>query len=145
MGMIRMDRVAIYLLGLAMCASAQPVSERWREHVKFWADDQMEGQSPGSVGHRLAAEYAAGPFAQIGLTPAGTNGRLQPILFDTRWIDASGSRLTMIAGGEELKLTPGKEAVLSARVKQVPAVRAAMILRGTDCERPRWDMTRRSG
>src|SRR6266702_1992312 len=45
-----------------------------RAHVKFLADDLLEGRAPGVRGGDLAAKYIATQFALAGLKPAGDNG-----------------------------------------------------------------------
>jgi Zn-dependent M28 family amino/carboxypeptidase len=45
---------------------------RW--HVKFLADDLLEGRGTGQRGGDIAAEYIATQFALYGLKPAGDNG-----------------------------------------------------------------------
>src|SRR6187399_262131 len=110
-----MVRVTVYLLCVALTASAQSTADRWWEHVKFLADDRLEGRNTGSAGHRIAAQYAADQFVQIGLQPAGNNGWFQTVPVDTRQIDESGSSLTIVAAGQEMKLTLGKEAFISLR------------------------------
>ena len=49
-------------------------SEKIRAHVKFLADDLLEGRGPGKRGAELAAKYIAAQFALDGLKPAGDNG-----------------------------------------------------------------------
>src|SRR5271156_1485803 len=49
-------------------------SQKIRAHVKFLADDLLEGRGPGKRGAELAAKYIAGQFALNGLKPAGDNG-----------------------------------------------------------------------
>src|SRR5580704_10592836 len=49
-------------------------AERIRAHVKFLADDLLEGRGPGVRGGDLAAKYIATQFALYGLQPAGDNG-----------------------------------------------------------------------
>ncbi|HWJ35642.1 MAG TPA: M28 family peptidase [Steroidobacteraceae bacterium] len=48
--------------------------ERIRAHVKFLADDLLEGRGTGTRGGDIAANYIAAQFALDGLTPAGDNG-----------------------------------------------------------------------
>ncbi|MBI4540771.1 MAG: M20/M25/M40 family metallo-hydrolase [Gemmatimonadetes bacterium] len=43
-------------------------------HVRYLADDALEGRAAGSPGERCAAEYVAARFREIGLAPAGENG-----------------------------------------------------------------------
>lgn len=48
--------------------------EKIRAHVRFLADDLLEGRGPGQRGGELAAKYIATEFALAGLKPAGDNG-----------------------------------------------------------------------
>src|SRR5215813_14916712 len=53
-------------------ADINPQNIRW--HVKFLADDLLEGRGTGQRGGDIAAEYIATQFALYGLKPAGENG-----------------------------------------------------------------------
>ena len=79
------DLLALALLLLAPVATAQtPVAvkaaeasinpEAIRAHVRFLADDLLEGRGPGVRGGDLAAKYIATQFALYGLKPAGDKG-----------------------------------------------------------------------
>ena len=48
--------------------------QRIRAHVKFLADDLLEGRGTGERGGDIAAGYIAAQFALDGLTPAGDDG-----------------------------------------------------------------------
>jgi Zn-dependent M28 family amino/carboxypeptidase len=48
--------------------------EKIRAHVKFLANDLLEGRGTGARGGDIAAEYIATQFALYGLHPAGDNG-----------------------------------------------------------------------
>ena len=57
-------------------------AEKIRAHVRFLADDLLEGRGPGLRGADLAAQYIATEFALAGLQPAGDNGTfLQQVNF----------------------------------------------------------------
>ena len=57
-------------------------AERIRAHVKFLADDLLEGRGTGTRGGDLAANYIATQFALYGLQPAGDGGTyLQKVAF----------------------------------------------------------------
>jgi Zn-dependent M28 family amino/carboxypeptidase len=47
---------------------------RIAEHVRFLANDLLEGRAPGTRGGDIAANYIAAQFALYGLKPAGDNG-----------------------------------------------------------------------
>ncbi len=48
--------------------------EKIRAHVRFLADDLLEGRGTGQRGGDIAAQYIATQFALYGLKPAGDNG-----------------------------------------------------------------------
>ncbi len=48
-------------------------AERIRAHVRFLADDLLEGRGPGLRGAEIAAKYMATQFALDGLKPGGDN------------------------------------------------------------------------
>jgi Zn-dependent M28 family amino/carboxypeptidase len=63
-------------------AEASIDGEKIRAHVKFLADDLLEGRGPGLRGSELAAKYIATEFALYGLKPGGDDGSyLQQINF----------------------------------------------------------------
>lgn len=43
-------------------------------HVRYLADDRLEGRAVGSEGERCAGDYLADRFAELGLEPAGAEG-----------------------------------------------------------------------
>lgn len=80
------------LLGVRAGAQAVPAAvkaaeqgidpERIRAHVRFLADDLLEGRGPGLRGAEIAAKYIATQFALNGLKPGGDNGTyLQQVKF----------------------------------------------------------------
>ncbi len=86
--------LAISLLVISASALAQAIPpavkaaeasidpEKIRAHVKFLADDLLEGRGPGLRGSEIAAQYIATQFALYGLKPGGDNGTyLQQINF----------------------------------------------------------------
>jgi hypothetical protein len=78
----------IALLTIAAVATALPAAWSAREkaaarritaaglaaHVRFLADDLLEGRAPASRGSELAMRYIATEYERIGLTPAGDDG-----------------------------------------------------------------------
>ena len=132
-----MRRFLIALFTLA--AAAQTPAERWWSHVEFLAADKLEGRDTGSEGHRLAAQYVADQFARIGLQPAGTNGWFQPVPFETRQIDETGSSLTLVANGVETRLTLGKEAIIQLRPGSRGTVRAPLVFAGRGLQVPEYN------
>src|SRR3546814_10782201 len=52
-----------------------PSALRIEADVRKLADDAMEGRETGTRGYRMASAYVAERFADIGLQPAGDDGR----------------------------------------------------------------------
>ncbi|HEY1334816.1 MAG TPA: hypothetical protein VGF31_11210, partial [Myxococcaceae bacterium] len=51
-------------------------------HIRFLADDLLEGRAPGDRGFEIAAAYVASQLQGMGLEPAGMNGSwFQPVTF----------------------------------------------------------------
>lgn len=63
----------------ALAAMRTIDAERIRAHVKFLADDLLEGRGTGQRGGDLAAAYIATQFALDGLKPAGAGDYLQQV------------------------------------------------------------------
>ncbi|HEX5962151.1 MAG TPA: M28 family metallopeptidase [Gemmatimonadales bacterium] len=50
-------------------------------HIRFLADDSLQGRGTGTAGYDLAARYVAECFSRLGLKPSGTKGYMQPVGF----------------------------------------------------------------
>jgi Zn-dependent M28 family amino/carboxypeptidase len=82
-------------------------------HVRFLADDLLEGRAPASRGSELAMRYVAAQFERLGLAPAGENGSWrQP--FDIVGIKSEVTTpMTLSAGGKSLTLKPFVDSVVA--------------------------------
>jgi Zn-dependent M28 family amino/carboxypeptidase len=75
-----MAAIGLAMLGLAASPPMSPVAvdritaEHIAAHVKFLADDLLEGRAPGTRGGDVAARYIASQFELLGLQPGGDNG-----------------------------------------------------------------------
>ncbi|MGA0559292.1 M28 family metallopeptidase [Larkinella sp. VNQ87] len=97
-------------------AAAQSVRpEAIRAHMRFLADDAMEGRRPGTRGYRLAANYVIAQFEALGLQPAGEDQTyLQKVPLRQWQVREEGSSLTLIGkNGKEQPLVFGKNYTLS--------------------------------
>ncbi len=112
-----MRRVAAVIIAATLTGSIalRADAKRWWSHVEVLASDGMEGRNTGSPGHRRAADYVAAQFKQAGLSPAGTQGYIQPVAFKTRTIDESRSSLTLVTDGHDEPLTLGEDANIGLR------------------------------
>jgi Peptidase family M28 len=104
--------------------------QRWWAHVRFLADDKLEGRLTGSAGYRQAADYVARHFKDYGLQPAGSHGYFQPVQFTVQRVSAAGSRLALVRGGREEAVALGEDATLGSRLPQPKAVDAPLAFVG---------------
>ncbi|MFC5412858.1 M28 family metallopeptidase [Larkinella bovis] len=96
--------------------AAQSVKpEAIRAHMRFLADDAMEGRKPGTRGYRLAANYVISQFEALGLQPAGDGQTyLQKVPLRQWRVNEDGCSLTVLGKkGQEQLLIYGKNYTLS--------------------------------
>ena len=112
------------LLALAGAAFAQQNStsyfdgQSWWAHVKFLADDSLEGRDTGSEGLKKAQAYAVDQFKKAGLEPAGTDGFYQRITFKQSELDEEKSSLALASGSDTKPLSFADDAFFSTRSTQ---------------------------
>jgi Zn-dependent M28 family amino/carboxypeptidase len=87
----------------------------WWTHVKFLADDSLEGRDTGSEGLRKAQAYAVEQLQKAGLEPAGTNGFYQAIRFNQYEVDEAKSSLALVTNGQAKPLSFADDAFISSR------------------------------
>ena len=95
----------------------------WWAHVKFLADDSLEGRNTGSEGLKKAQAYAVEQLQKAGLEPAGVNGFYQPVRLTQFEVDESKSSLALVSKGQTTPLSFTDDAYISSR-----ATRASVIL-----------------
>jgi Zn-dependent M28 family amino/carboxypeptidase len=104
--------------------------QSWWAHVKFLADDSLEGRDTGSEGLQKAQAYAVEQFIKAGLEPAGTNGFYQPVPFLQFEVNESKSSLALF-GGKSTKLSFADDAFISSRgTRTSKDVTAALVFIG---------------
>ncbi|HEY7699875.1 MAG TPA: peptidase M28, partial [Vicinamibacteria bacterium] len=90
----------LVLLVMASTGARGDDAQKWWEHVRFLAADEMHGRETGSPEHRLAAEYVAGKLEALGLAPGGTSGFLQKVPFFVRTVQEESSSLAIVRDGK---------------------------------------------
>ena len=82
-------RFAVLLFALPV--AAQPIDPHAiAAHIRFLADDALEGREPGTRGFEVAAEYVRAQFAAAGLDVA-----YQPVPMRAAKLDDGASTLTI--------------------------------------------------
>ncbi len=100
----------------------------WWAHVKFLADDSLEGRDTGSEGLRKAQAYAVEQFQKAGLEPAGVNGFYQAIRFNQYEVDESKSSLALVTNDEAKTLSFVDDAFISSRATRNSATLSAPLV-----------------
>ena len=79
---MRIIKVLFFLLILSSCGAptVDPI-EQLKTDVSYLAADDLEGRETGTKGEQLAADYLAQRFAQLGLSPKGTEDYFQKFSF----------------------------------------------------------------
>lgn len=132
---MRKTRVFAITFVLLLSAWAQNTAphfdgKTWWNHVKYLADDKLQGRETGSPGLRTAESYVIRQLEQAGLRPAGTKGYYQPVKFESRQIVEKQSSAALIRDGKTEPLALGDDALFSTRVDLVPAVEAPLVFAG---------------
>lgn len=114
-------------------------AEHIRAHVRFLADDLLEGRGPGLRGSELAAKYIATQFALDGLRPGGDNGTyFQQVKFvGMKAIPAKTSMALVPKSGSAIALAYGDDYTVSNRqLTPVEDINAPIVFVGYGVDAP---------
>jgi hypothetical protein len=111
---------------VALSANAQTIRpEAIRAHMRFLADDLLEGRGTGTRGYQLAAEYVSAQYQALGLKPGAGKSYLQTVPFRQTVAQSAEITVQRDQGAETLQfekdfMTPGdanrEETVAEGRV-----------------------------
>jgi Zn-dependent M28 family amino/carboxypeptidase len=90
--------------------------DSWWAHVKFLADDRLEGRETGSEGLRQAEAYVVDQLTKAGAQPAGVNGYYQPVKFVSREIVEKDSSVALTNAGKTELLVLGDDTYFNTHV-----------------------------
>ncbi len=118
-----MTRVLALLL-LAALAVAETnwdaAGKAWWSHVRFLADDKLEGRNVGSAGYEVAADYVVDQFKRAGLATDS-----QPVAFTKSTLNEAGSQLML--GPDQVEL--GDQALITSTTN-VASLEAPLVFVG---------------
>lgn len=118
----------------------------WWAHVKYLADDSLEGRDTGSEGLKKAQAYAVEQFQKAGLEPAGTNGFYQPVEFTQFEVEEGKSSLALVSGGKPTKLSFADDAFISSRsTRESVKLNAPIVFVGYGLKIPEKDLDELAG
>lgn len=105
--------VALVTAALTACAgsgsshsSGEPQARESavRAHMKFLADDLLEGRDTGSRGHEIASSYIAANYEALGLKPFGDDGFYQWMPARQTRLIANSATFTLHGGENDIEL-----------------------------------------
>jgi Zn-dependent M28 family amino/carboxypeptidase len=142
--------LALLVLPTILCgqtpAAAHFDGNSWWAHVKYLADDSLEGRDTGSEGLKKAQAYAVEQFQKAGLEPAGTNGFYQPVEFTQFEIDEAKSSLALVSRGKTTKLSFADDAFISSRSTREPVtLNAPLVFIGNGLKIPEKNLDELAG
>jgi Zn-dependent M28 family amino/carboxypeptidase len=110
------------LAGVTIVALAQQPAKHfdghsWWAHIKFLADDNLQGRETGSEGLRKAESYVVDQLTKSNLEPAGTSGFYQPVKFVAREIVEKDSAAALVRDGKVEPLAFGDDAYFNTRAE----------------------------
>ena len=118
-------------------------AQRIRAHVRFLADDLLEGRGTGTRGGDIAANYIAAQFALYGLKPAGDDGSyLQKVAFTGVHTQPASVVALVPANGDAMTLKLGEDYVTSNQTQTESVdIDAPIVFVGFGIEAPeyRWN------
>jgi len=99
---MKVINIIIIALLLVSCKNEIPVEVSMKEDVSILASDSLKGRRTGTKYERMAADYLAERFKNLGLEPKGTNAYFQEFTFkdktnpheDITFVDKAGDSTT---------------------------------------------------
>src|SRR5438445_6084426 len=125
----------VLLFVFAVAAPAQQTAspshfdgKSWWAHVKFLADDSLEGRDTGSEGLRKAQAYAVEQLQKAGLEPASSSGFYQPVRFNQYEVDEAKSSLALVTNGPAKALSFADDAFIGTRATHASVALSAPLV-----------------
>jgi hypothetical protein len=125
------------LLLLAAAAVAETnwdvAGKAWWSHVRFLADDNLEGRNVGSAGYEAAADYVVKQFERAGLA-----AQSQPVEFTKSKLNEAASQITLLGDGGPTPVKLGDEALITSSTS-VAGIEAPLVFAGYGLDIPEAD------
>lgn len=134
-------------LTLSLLAASAPDPAAWSEtsirpaaigaHLRYLADDLLEGRGTATRGHELAARYVAAQFEALGLEPGGDAGSwFQQVPLRQSQIDESNSSLRLVGGGRTRELKADDFVLAADSLRERSDVTGAVVFVGYGISAP---------
>jgi hypothetical protein len=125
----------IFSLLTAAGANWESAGKAWWAHVRYLADDKLQGRAVGTPGFEMAADYVANQFHRAGLDPAVRGSYSQPVGFIESKLNEPASEMTLITAGAATPAELG-ETVLITSQTSVDKIEAPLVFAGYGLDIP---------
>jgi hypothetical protein len=106
-------------------------------HIRFLADDSLEGRAPGTDGFEKASHYVESALSELSLSPAGVDGYRQPVPLQESMVAEGESGLSFSHEGQGTDFVFGEDFTLSANhVLTEASVKAPLVFVGYGVSAP---------
>jgi len=123
----------------AIRASEKIQKNAIRAHMRYLADDLLEGRKPFTRGYHLASRYVASQFEEIGLKPGvGDSSYFQSVSIYKNKSTVSGS-LILKNNGEIKHLMPGRDFLLVSEPEGMESKEMEIVFGGIGVQDPSLD------
>src|SRR5215469_10928461 len=113
----------------------EAAGKSWWAHVRYLADDKLQGRAVGTPGFELAADYVASQFHHAGLDPAVRGSYAQPVAFIESKLNEPASGMTLLSAGAATPAALG-ETVLITSQTSVDKIEAPLVFTGYGLDIP---------
>src|SRR5579863_4809096 len=116
-------------------ANWESAGKAWWAHVRYLADDKLQGRAVGTPGFEMAAEYVANQFHRAGLDSALRGSYSQPVGFIRSTLNEPASEMALISQGTATPAALG-ETVLITSQTSVDSIEAPLVFVGYGLDIP---------
>jgi len=115
--------------------NGQSAGKAWWAHVRFLADDKLQGRNVGSTGFEMAADYVANQFKRAGLDPAVRGSYSQPVAFIKSTLNEAESEIDLLRDGTSAPVELGETVLISSQTS-VEKIEAPLVFAGYGLDIP---------
>jgi hypothetical protein len=111
-------------------------------HIRYLADDKLEGRLSGSQGYRMAVDYVRQQYVDIGLVPSGDDGGYDArVPLQSVSLDAAGSGMTVFTARGEREFSAERSLIVFPNtVRDHTDIRAEVVFVGFGVRASRYEI-----
>src|SRR5215472_12027677 len=130
------------LAGVAAAARIRSESPNWESagkawwaHVRYLADDKLQGRNVGTPGFEMAADYVVHEFRRAGLDPAVHGRYSQSVSFVKSTLNEAASEIALLTDGAAAPAALGETVIITSQ-SSVEPMEAPLVFAGYGLDIP---------